>query len=144
MTPDQLLAEMQLAHIGRPSTCARSLYGLEKKGLLEMPIQGGQLRLTPSGVATALALEACEPSLSSPAFCAHLSQQLELIERGDLGPREVLGQLLPVLVPDCPDMDDVRSRVWNSLAELEQAQQAAQAISRGGLISAVTDGAQPA
>jgi len=141
MTPDQLLAEMQLAHIGRPSTCARSLHGLEKKGLLEMPIQGGQLRLTPSGVATALALEACEPSLSSPTFCTHLSQQLELIERGDLGPREVLGQLLPVLIPDCPDMADVRSRIWNSLAELEQARQAAQAISRGGLISTVTDGA---
>jgi len=144
MTPDQLLAEMQLAHIGRPSTCARSLLGLKEKGLLEMPIQGGQLRLTPSGVATALALEACEPRLSSPAFCAYLSQQLELIERGDLGPREVLGQLLPTLVPDCPDMADVRSRIWNSLAELEQAQQAAQAICRGGLVSAATDGAQPA
>lgn len=142
MTPDQLLAEMQLSHIGRPSTCARSLHGLQEKGLLEMPIQGGQLRLTPSGVATALALEACEPNLSSPAFCAYLSQQLELIERGDLGPRDMLGQLLPALVPDCPDMDDVRGRIWNSLAELEQAQQMAQVMCRGGLVSAATDGAQ--
>lgn len=139
MTPDQLLAEMEMAHIGRPSTCARSLHGLQEKGLLEFPIEGGQLRLTPSGVATALALEACEPRLSSPTFCSHLSQQLELIERGELGPREVLGHLLPDLVPNCTNLADVRSRIWNSLADLEQAQQAAQGIARGGLVSAVSE-----
>jgi DNA topoisomerase IA len=139
MTPDQLLADMQMAHIGRPSTCARTLHGLEKKGLVEMPIQTGQLRLTPSGVATALALEACEPRLSSPAFCAYLSKQLERIERGDLGPREVLSELLPDLVPDCPDMADVQSRIWNSLAELEQARQVTQTVRSGGLVSAASD-----
>lgn len=139
MTPDQLLAEMQVAHIGRPSTCARTLQGLEKKGLVEMPIQTGQLRLTPSGVATALALEACEPRLSSPAFCAYLSEHLERIERGDLGPRDVLGDLLPDLVRDCPDMADVQSRIWNSLAELEQARQVTQTVRSGGLVSAASD-----
>lgn len=140
MTLDQLLLEMQRAHIGRPSTCSRSLRGLHDKGLVEIPIKGGQVRLTPSGAMTALALEAYEPAISSPAFCTLLSQQLELIECGDVGPREVLGRLLPDLVPDCPDMDGVRNRIWNSLPELERAQNSMQATGKGGLISSQTDG----
>ncbi|MBX8508929.1 hypothetical protein K5D34_04375 [Pseudomonas cichorii] len=144
MTPDQLLEEMNNAEIGRPSTCAESLRKLEKKGLLEMPIMDGQLWLTPSGLKTALALEACEPVLSSPSFCGRLSEQLQLIEQGKSCPRDVLGDLLSDLVPDCADPDAVRGRIWNTLADLEQAQQLGLAIKQGGLVSVTGDQAESA
>lgn len=122
MPLDQLLLDMERSQIGRPSTCSRSLHRLVEKGLIEPPIHRGQVRLTASGLKTALALESVEPGISSPDFCTSLAGQLSDIEAGIAGPRLVLGDLLPVLVPDHPDRHSLRARIWNTLGELKAAQ----------------------
>lgn len=122
MPLDHLLLEMERSQIGRPSTCSGALERMVEKGLLQPPIFRGQVRLTPSGLKTALALEANEPELSTADFCCSLAASLSDIERGKTGPRNVLGDLLPLLVPDHLDKHSLRSRIWNSLTELNAAQ----------------------
>lgn len=98
--PDRLLIAMESNRIGRPSTFTRALEGLHAKNLVQFPLADGPLRLTPSGVATALALEAGEAGLSDPGFSANLTELLERIERKELGPREALTWLMPLIAPD--------------------------------------------
>lgn len=137
MPLDQLLLDMERAKIGRPSTCASSLERLVEKKLLETPIHRGQVRLTASGLKTALALEAVEGELSAPNFCTSLAARLKDIEIGNAGPRNVLGDLLPLLVPDHPNRPALRNRIWNNLEDLSAAQRLRIAgVHAGGLISA--------
>ena len=134
MTPDRLLRAMADNKIGRPSTFARALQKLQDKGLLAFPAGDGPLRLTPDGLASALALEACEDELSSPEFSGRLSQLLDEIESGTRGPRDVLLDLMPDLTPD-HDPEMLAPRIWNSLDELEAAMdQPAQVVALGPMI----------
>lgn len=120
MRPDKLLRLMADNRIGRPSTFARALEKLYTKGLIEFPAGDGPLRLTPDGLASAMALERDEPELSSPDFSGTLTQLLDDIETGERGPRDVLSELMPELTPD-EDVNTVGPRIWNTLAELEAA-----------------------
>jgi DNA topoisomerase IA len=143
MPLDHLLLEMERSQIGRPSTCSRALERLVEKGLLQPPIYRGQVRLTPSGLKTALALEANEPELSTADFCSSLAASLSDIESGKTGPRNVLGDLLSVLVPDHPNKHSLRSRIWNSLTELNAAQRLrVVGVYGAGVISPLNGGGQ--
>lgn len=137
MSLDRLLLEMERAQIGRPSTCSASLQRLIEKDLLELPIDTGQVRLTATGVKTALALESMENALSAPGFSARLAQRLSAIEKGEEGPQEVLGDLLGLLAPGCADEAALRSKIWNTLDALQAAQDRDPVQVRGaGIISA--------
>lgn len=120
LRPDDLLRQMAQRHIGRPSTFSRALQSLHDKKLLQFPLTDGPLQLTPDGLATALALEAQEPALSAPGFSAALGAQLDDIENGRRGPREVLLGLMPALAPS-HDPVQLQPRIWNTLEELESA-----------------------
>lgn len=120
MRPDELLVEMERARIGRPSTYAAALRKLHDKRLVAFPIDDGPLRLTPAGVATALAVEAVERDLSDPAFSARLTELLRAIETGEAGPRAVLTGLMPLIAPE-HDAAAVGPRIWDNVPELEAA-----------------------
>jgi DNA topoisomerase IA len=132
MSMDQLLLEMERMNIGRPSTCASALEALVKKRLLEAPVHRGQLRLTASGLKTALALESSESELSSPQFCTQLAQLLDGVERGDLQVHDAFSELLPLLIPHETDLSTVKGNVWNSLECLELFQRNRSPSRKGG------------
>lgn len=117
---DDLLARMARMRLGRPSTVAGVLKRLVKHALIEVPRERGPVRLTPAGLALALALEEQEPELSDPRFSSDLSRRLDAIETGAATPREVLGDLLPRLSP-AHDRARITPRIWSTLAELEAA-----------------------
>ncbi len=117
--PDQLLQEMADARIGRPSTYASALRNLEARKLLRFPDDDGPLRLTPDGLATALALEQEEAVLSSPVFSAQLFDRIGRIETGQCGPREVLLDLGPQLAPQ-ENWATLGAHIWDNLEELEE------------------------
>lgn len=117
---DSLLSDMERQKIGRPSTYTRALHDLEKAGLLAFPAGDGPIRLTPTGVATALALEDAEPILSAPEFSSRLSDLTGRIVAEEIGPKDAFLDLLPLLAPN-EDCELVGPRIWNSLAELEVA-----------------------
>ena len=119
MRPDQLLQEMADARIGRPSTYASALRNLEARKLLRFPDDDGPLRLTPDGLATALALEQEEAALSSPVFSAQLFDRIGRIETGQCGPREVLLDLGPQLAPQ-ENWATLGAHIWDNLEELEE------------------------
>ena len=120
VTPASLLLRMEAIQLGRPSTYVRALSRLKEKGLLAFPQGEGAIRLTPDGLATALALEQHEERLSSPDFAREMSQLLGDIEVGKKGPRQVLAGWMQWLVPEI-SMRDLEPRIWNSLSELEAA-----------------------
>lgn len=132
MSMEQLLLEMERMNIGRPSTCASALEALVKKRLLEAPVHKGQLRLTASGLKTALALESSESELSSPQFCTQLGHLLDGVERGDLQVHDAFRELLPLLIPHETDLSTVQENVWNSLESLELFQRNRSPHRKGG------------
>lgn len=138
MRPDKLLRLMADSHIGRPSTFARALQKLHDKALIAFPAGDGPLRLTPDGLATAMALETAEPELSAPDFSGTLTHMLADIARGIRGPREVLTELMPELMPDATaaDFATLAPRIWNTLAELEAAMdKSAEPVTGGALVT---------
>lgn len=142
MSVDRLLLEMEQMNIGRPSTCASALEKLVRKGLLEAPVHMGQLRLTPSGVKTALVLEGAAPELSSPRFCTQLAKLLEGIEQHKIQARDALTQLLPLLISREKDYSEIEEKIWTSLEAVEKAQSNRLLNKRGGgLISSLSQGA---
>lgn len=142
MSVDRLLLEMEQMNIGRPSTCASALEKLVRKGLLEAPVHMGQLRLTPSGVKTALALEGALPELSSPRFCTQLAELLEGVEQHKIQARDALTQLLPLLISREKDYSEIEEKIWTSLEAVEKAQSNRLVNKRGGgLISSLFQGA---
>lgn len=142
MPIDRLLLEMEKMNIGRPSTCASALEKLVRKGLLEAPVHMGQLRLTPSGVQTALALEGAAPELSSPLFCTRLAELLESVEEHKIQVRDALSQLLPLLISNEKNSSEIQERIWTSLETIEKAQHNRLVSKRsGGLISPPSQGA---
>lgn len=133
--PDELVRVMEDQGFGRPSTYAGVLERLSSNGLVQFPINGGPLRLTPSGVATARLLEAAEPKLSRPRFSSLLGELADKIERGEIGPRDALTQLAPDLAPEL-DLEAIGPRIWNSLPELEKAlDRPARLTPRGSIVS---------
>jgi len=132
---DSLLRSMQLHQIGRPSTYASTLKKMVDNRLIRQPVDSGVVRLTATGLATALILEQHEAVLSAPHFTRKLSDELAQIESGEKAPAQVLGRLIPDLLPDCPDPVALTARIWNSLGELEQAMaQDSPVAYAGGLI----------
>jgi DNA topoisomerase IA len=135
MPLDRLLLDLESAGIGRPSTLASSLQRLVEKKLIVLPAAGGSVKLTKSGVETALTVEAAEPELSSPDFSSRMSSRLEAIERGETGPRDVLAWLATYFMPRAA-VRELTPRIWNSLDELELAMDRRTAsIPSGGLVS---------
>jgi DNA topoisomerase IA len=147
VTLDRLLLDLEEARIGRPSTLARALRSMVDKRLIKLPAGRGALRLTTRGFATALALEAAAPELSAPEFSASLADQLDTIEAGTAGPREVLASLAHHFMPQ-EAVRALEPRIWNSLAELEAAIDGPPLARtpEGGLVRSVPDerGAIPA
>lgn len=135
LRPNDLLLEMERSRIGRPSTYAAILRSLLDKRLLVFPVSDGPLRLTPAGIATAMAIEAAEPELSDPAFSGRLADHLQDIETGRAGPRSVLSRLMPLLAPEY-DEAAVGPRIWDSIHELEAAMdRTAGFLPEGSLVS---------
>ena len=103
--------------MGRPSG-KYQLKELDKSGLIAFPTGDGPVRLTPNGIATALALEIAAPILSAPEFSTRLSDLTGRVSAGKIGPREALVDLLPILAPNEPP-ETVGPRTWNTLSELD-------------------------
>ncbi len=134
ITLDTLLLELERLGIGRPSSLARSLQRLVDKNLVVLPVTGGALRLTTAGIRLALALEEQEPDLSAPEFSSTLERHLDAIERGEVGPRDVLGWAGRYFLSH-EELQEVAPRIWNSLEELERLMdKPSQVVPSGGLI----------
>ncbi|WP_175981930.1 hypothetical protein [Burkholderia sp. BCC1630] len=143
MPVDRLLLDLELAGIGRPSTLARSLQSLAEKQLIKMPVAGGSICLTASGVQVALTLEERRDALSAdelsdPGFTALLSDRLDAIERGVARPSDVLAWLGTCFMSR-KAVREIEPRIWNTLVELERAMRPPETARPGALITQVAD-----
>lgn len=143
MPLDRLLLDLESQGIGRPSTLAESLRKLVEKGLIVLPEGQGSIKLTRAGVTAGLALETQWPEVSSPDFSGWLGQRLQAIEQGSAGPRDVLQWFARFFMPAL-DAHRLAPRIWNSLAELEQAMDRMRTTRfSGGLVAPAADRAAP-
>ncbi|GBH28642.1 AAA domain-containing protein [Burkholderia vietnamiensis] len=143
MQVDRLLLDLELAGIGRPSTLARSLQSLVDRQLIKMPVAGGSICLTASGVQAALTLEERREELSAdelsdPGFTAMLADRLDEIERGQARPSDVLAWLGACFMSR-KAVREIEPRIWNTLTELERAMRPPETVRPGALITQVAD-----
>ncbi|WP_158062069.1 AAA domain-containing protein [Burkholderia catarinensis] len=139
MPVDRLLLDLEFAGIGRPSTLARSLQSLAERQLIKMPVAGGSVCLTVSGVQAALTLEERREELSAdelsdPGFTAMLADRLDEIEHGQARPSDVLAWLGACFMSR-KAMREIEPRIWNTLAELESAMRPPAITRPGALIT---------